>query len=86
VVAASVEAGGRPDPDRAREGGPASDPRAGIRRLEVVEHLRPAHGLRGALASFTADEDGCVVTFEGPGHATPRPGPADGAGRPGRPS
>jgi hypothetical protein len=68
-VAASVEARGRLDAGWVREGGPASDPQAGIRRLEVVEHLRQAHGLRGALASFTADEDECVVTFKGPGYS-----------------
>ena len=68
-VATSVEAEGRLDADWVSGGGPASDPRAGVKKLEVVEHLRRAHGLRGALASFTTDEDECVVTFKGPGYS-----------------
>jgi uncharacterized protein len=68
-VAASVEARGQLDADWVGGGGSASDPRAAIRKLEVVEHLRGAHGLRGALASFTTDEDECVVTFKGPGYS-----------------
>jgi uncharacterized protein len=68
-VAAVVEARGRLDADWVRGGGSASDPQAGIMRLEVVEHLRQAHGLRGALASFTTDEDECAVTFKGPGYS-----------------
>lgn len=49
-----------PDPD---------DPLRGVAKLEVVEHLRRAHGVRGALAGFTADERECVVTFKGPGYS-----------------
>ena len=37
--------------------------------LEVVEHLRNAHGIRGALTDFRADETECTVTFKGPGYA-----------------
>ncbi len=38
-------------------------------KLEVVEHLRKAHGVRGSVAEFRADEKECVVTFKGPGYA-----------------
>jgi hypothetical protein len=68
-VATSVEAEGRLVSDWVKGEGPASDPGAGIKRLEVVEYLRKQHGLRGALASFTTDDDECVVTFKGPGYS-----------------
>jgi hypothetical protein len=40
-----------------------------VAKLEVVEHLRKVHGVRGALAEFKVDEHECVVTFKGPGYA-----------------
>jgi hypothetical protein len=46
-----------------------ADPASAVSRLEVVEHLRAAHNLRGALASFTADDLECSVTFKGPGYS-----------------
>ncbi|MFO0952807.1 MAG: PepSY-associated TM helix domain-containing protein [Isosphaeraceae bacterium] len=49
-------------------GGP-EDAAAGVSRLEVVEHLRNTHHVRGALAAITADETTCVVSFKGPGYA-----------------
>src|SRR3954449_11579808 len=55
-VATNVDAEGQLQPDWVKGGGPNSDPEAGVRKLEVVEHLRRAHGLHGALASFTTDE------------------------------
>ena len=45
------------------------DELAGVARLEVVEHLRAAHGVRGALAEFNGDDRECMVTFKGPGYA-----------------
>lgn len=39
-----------------------------VAKLEVVEHLRKSHGIRGALADFKTDERECVVTFKGPGY------------------
>jgi hypothetical protein len=39
-----------------------------VAKLNVVEHLRKTHGIRGALADFRVDEQECVVTFKGPGH------------------
>lgn len=59
-VATTVESEGRIDP-ALLEGD--------VNKLEVVEHLRREHGLRGALASFTTEEDECVVTFKGPGYS-----------------
>ena len=35
----------------------------------MVEHLRQAHGIGGALADFKVDDAECVVTFKGPGYA-----------------
>ena len=40
-----------------------------VDELRVVEHLRREHDVRGALASFTTEEDECVVTFKGPGYS-----------------
>lgn len=40
-----------------------------VSKLEVVEHLRNTHGIRGALSEFTIDEFECVVAFKGPGYS-----------------
>lgn len=40
-----------------------------VSKLEVVEHLRSKHGIRGALAEFRVDDTECTVTFKGPGYA-----------------
>ena len=40
-----------------------------VAKLEVVEHLRNVHGVRGAVAEFRADQRECLVTFKGPGYA-----------------
>ena len=40
-----------------------------VAKLEVVEHLRNTHGIRGALYEFTIDEFECVVAFKGPGYS-----------------
>ena len=47
------------EPDRSKE----------VSRLEVVEHLRKTHAIRGALADFRVDETECSVSFKGPGYA-----------------
>jgi hypothetical protein len=50
----------------------ADDPAALARevsKLEVVEHLRSAHAIGGALADFRVDEHECLVSFKGPGYA-----------------
>jgi hypothetical protein len=66
-----VQAEGRVDPKWLRLDAPGgeSDPSRQVAKLEVVEHLRKAHGVRGALAEFRAEEDECLVTFKGPGYA-----------------
>lgn len=56
------EAEGRLDAAWVRTG---SNPPA---KLEVVEHLRNRHGIKGAVSDFTTDEGECVVTFKGPGY------------------
>lgn len=45
------------------------DPARGVAKLEVVEHLRQAHGLRGAVSEFRIDEFECMVLFKGPGYS-----------------
>jgi hypothetical protein len=39
-----------------------------VAKLEVVEHLRKVHRVRGALTEFKADDRECVVMFKGPGY------------------
>jgi hypothetical protein len=39
-----------------------------VAKLEVVEHLRATHKIRGALADFRVDENECLVSFKGPGY------------------
>lgn len=38
-------------------------------KLEIVEHLRKQHGVRGAVDEFTSDETECSITFKGPGYS-----------------
>jgi hypothetical protein len=56
------------DPPAAPPGG-EPDPEREVARLEVVEHLRKAHGVRGALADFRVDDRECMVAFKGPGYS-----------------
>ena len=49
--------------------GEESDPSSQVAKLEIVEHLRKIHSVRGAVAEFRADERECTVTFKGPGYA-----------------
>jgi hypothetical protein len=44
-------------------------PSGEVAKLEVVEHLRKEHGVRGALVDFKVDDAECVVAFKGPGYA-----------------
>lgn len=37
-------------------------------RLELVEHLRKTHGVRGALSDYRVDGTQCAVSFKGPGY------------------
>jgi hypothetical protein len=56
------------EPPRGDPAGEA-DASGRVARLEVVEHLRNTHGIRGALAEFRTDDRECMVTFKGPGYA-----------------
>lgn len=40
-----------------------------VAKLEIVEHLRKMHRIRGALADFRVDDSECSVSFKGPGYA-----------------
>ena len=40
----------------------------GVGKLEIVEHLRNAHGIRAALNDFRIDDSQISVNFKGPGY------------------
>ena len=40
-----------------------------VRRTEIVEQLRKAHGINAALSDFRVDDDQVSATFRGPGYA-----------------
>jgi len=42
---------------------------AAVDKLAIVEHLRQAHGVKGALTDFRLDESEAAVSFKGPGYA-----------------
>ena len=42
---------------------------AAVDKLAVVEQLRRAHGIKGALSDFRLDEVQAAVSFKGPGYA-----------------
>ncbi len=42
---------------------------AAVNKLSVVEHLRSAHSIKGALSDFRLDETQAAVSFKGPGYA-----------------
>jgi hypothetical protein len=42
---------------------------ATIAKLEIVEYLRNAHGIKATLSEFRIDETECSVSFKGPGYA-----------------
>jgi uncharacterized protein len=71
----SVDAGGGLDPKWLHLDVPRSapdseaDPSREVAKLEVVEHLRKQHGVRGALSDFRVDDSECTVSFKGPGYA-----------------
>ncbi len=72
----TVESKGQLDPKWLRPRTPSSgDEQAAsnspgpVDKLEVVEHLRKAHDIRGAMSEFRIDEYECLVTFKGPGYA-----------------
>jgi hypothetical protein len=72
----SVRSEGQIDPRLLHTGGPSGPPAesdgdatAQVAKLEVVESLRKAHGIRGALAEFKVDDAECVIAFKGPGYS-----------------
>jgi hypothetical protein len=42
---------------------------AAVDKLAIVERLRQAHGVKGALSDFRLDESEAAVSFKGPGYA-----------------
>lgn len=42
---------------------------AAVDKLAIVERLRQAHGVKGALSDFRLDESDAAVSFKGPGYA-----------------
>lgn len=40
-----------------------------VAKLEVVEQLRNAHGIHGALKDFRVEDADCSIAFKGPGYA-----------------
>ncbi len=54
---------------RGSSGASDAEGTSGVAKLEIVEHLRQEHAIRGALADFRVEEAECTVTFKGPGYA-----------------
>jgi hypothetical protein len=52
-----------------REDSSNSEQNDSVDKLQVVEYLRSAHAIRGALSEFLIDEAHCTVVFKGPGYA-----------------
>ena len=44
-------------------------PDATVRRLEIVEQLRRAHRIHGAVGEFRLEDRQCAITFKGPGYS-----------------
>ena len=40
-----------------------------VEKLEIVEFFRRQHGVTGLVADFRVEDDECLLTFKGPGHA-----------------
>lgn len=38
-------------------------------KLALIEHLRLAHGIRGAVNDFRLEDSDCSISFKGPGYA-----------------
>ena len=41
---------------------------ASVAKLEVVEHLRRTHGVKGFVGEFRIEDEKCSVVFKGPGY------------------
>lgn len=68
TTTSSMRARGSINPSWVRPG-PVPEAEDEVAKLEVVEHLRAAHGIRGAMTDFRVDETECLVTFKGPGYS-----------------
>ena len=40
-----------------------------VAKLEIVEHLRKVHGIRGAVSEFRIEAAECTIVFKGPGYS-----------------
>lgn len=40
-----------------------------VAKLEVVEYLRSAHGIHGAVKDFRVEDTDCSISFKGPGYS-----------------
>jgi hypothetical protein len=40
-----------------------------VAKLEIVEHLRTAHGIHGAVNDFRIEDRDCSIAFKGPGYS-----------------
>ena len=40
-----------------------------VKKLEIVEHFRKAHGVHGEVSDFRVDDAQCAVSFNAPGYA-----------------
>ena len=40
-----------------------------VKKLEIVEHFRKAHGVHGEVSDFRVDDAQCSVSFKAPGYA-----------------
>ena len=40
-----------------------------VAKLEVVEHLRRVHGVKGLVGEFRVEDGQCAVAFKGPGYS-----------------
>ncbi len=56
-------------PPESSAGANAEAPEDGVSKLEIVEYLRKAHDVRGALVEFKIDDMECLVAFKGPGYS-----------------
>jgi hypothetical protein len=46
-----------------------SDAESNVSKLEIVEHLRSTHRLRGSVAEFRVDDRECLILFKSPGYS-----------------
>lgn len=47
----------------------SADISSGVAKLEIVEHFRKTHRIRGAVSEFRIDDAECLILFKGPGYS-----------------